>query len=321
MAFKILSDGRRYKWRIRRLGASRALERGSSGAQTLHVRAPRGKSGVFLLELRSGRHHYQSPFAVQARKRRPVLVVLPWTSRQARNPPDANGDGFSDVLPEDSAVQLRRPFAGDGLPAGFTAQEAPLLLYLDGNGLRYDITSDLAIERGFFSVSKRYRGVLFAGAPRFFGRRTAAQATSYVRSGGRVAWVGTGGFTQPVKVTRDALELAQARAASTRNLFGERLRVQPGAAQLTVFTDRIAFFGGVGAALGPFPRVEQSVKLPGGAAVLAAAGGAANRPSLIVYRRGRGVVARVGADGFARAAAASPDAARIMRRLWTLLSR
>jgi hypothetical protein len=58
-----------------------------------------------------------------------------------------------------------------------------------------------------------------------------------------------------------------------------------------------------------------------GAQLLAAAGHESGRPSLVVYRQGKGVVARVGVDGFARTALQSPDVARIMRRLWTLLSR
>jgi N,N-dimethylformamidase beta subunit-like protein/flagellar hook capping protein FlgD len=326
-AFKVQNDGRRYRWLVRRLGSSRVLDHGSSSAHTVHVRAPRGRSGIFLLSLRSGRHRYQCPFAVQARKNRRVLVVLPATSWQARNPPDANGDGFSDLLPEDRAVRIRRPFAGVGLPVGFTAREAPLLLYLDRARLRYDITSDLALERGLSSFPRRYRGVLFAGPPRFFGSRTAALTRSYLRSGGRVAWLGTGGFTQPTLATRDELQLADSGAAAdvgaaaSRNLFRERLRPgQPGG-QLTVLTDRIGFFKGAGEVIGPFPRLEQSARLPAGAALLASAGNEANRPSLVVYKRGRGVVARVGADGFARAASVSPPVARIMRRLWTLLSR
>jgi hypothetical protein len=320
-AIRVQSDGRRYRWLVRRLGFSRVLDRGSSSAQTLHVRAPRGRSGVFLLSLRSGRHRYQCPFAVQARKRRPVLVVLPAMSWQARNPPDVNGDGFSDLLPADEAVRIRRPLGGDGLPVGFTAREAPLLLHLDRTRLRYDITSDLALERGLSGLSKRYRGVLFAASPRFFGTRTAALTRSYLRAGGRVAWLGTGGFTQPIRATRTELQVADGGASVSRNLFRERIRPVQSSGRLTVLTDRIGFFRGAGAVIGPFPRLEQSARLPAGAALLASAGDEANLPSLVVYRRGRGVLARVGVDGFARAATDSPAVGRIMRRLWTLLSR
>jgi hypothetical protein len=72
---------------------------------------------------------------------------------------------------------------------------------------------------------------------------------------------------------------------------------------------------------GPFGPLEESLGLPRGARVLAAAGTGALRPALVVYRRDGGVVARVGIDGFGRALDTSPAAARIMRRLWVLLSR
>jgi hypothetical protein len=318
-AFKVDSDGRRYRWLLHRLGSTHVLDRGRSSARTLHVRAPHSRSGVFLVSLRVGHHRYRVPFAVQARKRRPVLVVLPETSWQARNPTDVNGDGFADQLPEDRAVLFRRPFAGEGLPLGFNAAAAPLLLELDRLRLRYDVTSDLALERGSSSLSRRYRGVLFAGAPRFFGLRTGKLVQSYLRSGGRVAWIGTGGFTQPTRVTQGSLETTNDGASKARNLLGERLRPYPTGGPLTVLSDRIRFFEGAGA-LGLFPRLEQSVRLPPGAALLASAGDVPDRPSLVVYRRGPGVVARVGVDGFGRAAADAPSVARIMRRLWTLLS-
>jgi hypothetical protein len=72
---------------------------------------------------------------------------------------------------------------------------------------------------------------------------------------------------------------------------------------------------------GPFGPLEESRGLPRGTPVLAAAGTGAERPALVIYRRGAGVVARVGIDGFGRALGTSPAAERIMRRLWVLLSR
>ena len=41
----------------------------------------------------------------------------------------------------------------------------------------------------------RYRAILFAGAPRYFASELGGLARSYVESGGRIAWLGTGGFT------------------------------------------------------------------------------------------------------------------------------
>jgi hypothetical protein len=99
------------------------------------------------------------------------------------------------------------------------------------------------------------------------------------------------------------------------------VRVQNGPRALVVLGDRIGFFGGAGA-FGPFPRLEPTLRLPSGARLLASAGAEPNRPDVVVYRLGPGVVARVGVDGLERQVGGeSSAAARIMPRLWALLSR
>jgi hypothetical protein len=322
--FAVSNDARRYHWSVRRLGSQRVLERGSDRTGQLDVRAPRGRSGVYLLVLRVGPHRYETPFAVQSRKRSRVLVVLPAITWQGRNDFDANGDGFGDLIPEDESVGLARPFTGDGLPAAFTAREAPLLLMLDRDHRSYDITTDIElasarVSAGAFPAIAR-RNLLFAGPPRLFSPEVARAARAHVRAGGRVAWLGTGGFTQPVSVRGDLLRRLP-DLPTGRNAMGERLRLDVRNAALTVLGDQIDFFVGGGDVFGPFPLLEPSERLPAGARLLAAAGHEAERPSLVVYRQGKGLVVRAGADGFARTALQSPGVARIMRRLWTLLSR
>jgi len=317
--FSVRADERRYRWRLRRLGSSRVLERGSSRSQTLRVRAPHGRSGAFLLSLRVGRHRYTAPIAVQATRRRRILVVLPATTWQARDRLDSDADGFPDTLPEQRSVALRRPLAGSGLPDGFTVREAPLLLYLDRSGLRYDITTDLALATPGARPLVRYRGLLLAGPPRFFPRSSGRLVRSYVAAGGRVAWLGIGGLTRAVRLDPDAITLAG--GDGRRNLFGELLHPEQRDGLVTVLGDRIEFFRGVGNAFGPFPVLEESARPPRAARLLASAGRASGRPALVVYREQQGVVARVGIDGFVRSAHAPGDVERIMRRLWTLLSR
>jgi hypothetical protein len=317
--FVVRTDGRRYLWRVRRLGSSRSLARGRSRRTRLAVRIPRGRSGLFFLELRVAGRRYRTPFAVQSRRGWRVLVVLPAATWQARNPLDADGDGFSDVLPEDREVPLGRPFAGSGLPPGLIARDAPVLLFLDRNRLRYDITTDLALAGPRARPAIRYDGILFSGAPHFFPARSGELLRAYLAAGGRIAWIGTGGFRRPT--TQKAGKLALAASRGRRNLFGEVLHDERGGGLLTVLGDRIEFFRGVGGAFGPFPALEEAARPPRRARVLASAGREAARPALSVYRLGQGVVARVGVEGFGQASTSSPDVARIMRRIWNLLSR
>jgi FlgD Ig-like domain len=315
--FRVSADGRRYRWSVRRLGRHRVLARGSSRRAALTVRAPRGTSGVALLTVRVGAHRYSTPFAVQARKRARVLVVLPAATWQARNPLDADGDGYADVLPADREVGLRRPFAGSGMPPGFLPDQAAVLQFLRAERYRYDLTTDLALANDPGALD-RYDGVLFAGAPRFAPGPVEAALRPYLRSGGRLAWLGTGAFEWAVSARGDALALgSRARTGP----LGERVRRRAPAAPLAVLGDRISFFRGTAGGVGPFGALEESLRLPARVRVLASAGSEANRPAIVIYRSAGGVVARVGVDRFGRTLSTSPDAGRIMRRLWALLSR
>jgi hypothetical protein len=317
--FKVSTDGRRYRWSVRRLDSRRARSRGSSRSPDLAVRVPRGRSGVAILSVRVGSHRYETPFAVQGRRRERVLVVLPSATWQARNPLETNGDGYPDVLPPDPRVALDRAFAGSGLPPGFVPDQSGLLRFLDGERFRYELTTDLALAARRNVTLDRYTGVLFAGAPRFAPAPLGQLLRAYVRVGGRVAWVGRRGFEWSVLARRTQLE--RGRRSARPALLGERLRLEPEAVPLAVLSDRVNFFEGISSSIGPFGPLEESRRLPPGARLLASAGTGAERPSLVVYRAGGGIVARVGIDGFGHALRTSPVAQRIMRRLWVLLSR
>jgi hypothetical protein len=330
-SFRVFAAGRRYRWRLHWLGSSRSAARGASRSGVLRLHAPRGASGVALLELRAGAHSYQTPFAVQARRRQRVLVVLPTLTWQALNPVEENGDGYPDVLPLSRSVGLHRFFAEHGRPPGF-ATTAALLAYLRASRLRYDVTTDLALTRDGEASLRRYTGVLIAGSERFAPTALTRSLATYVTGGGRLAWIGTRGFSRAVDVSANAIVRGR-----PDTFLGERVEIEGGPRALVVLGDRIGFFSGVNGAFGPFPRLEPSLRLPAGARLLASAGSDPKRPDVVVYRFGRGVVARVGIDGFGLAHFGAPDtgkdigkaalgggstsAARIMPRLWALLSR
>lgn len=316
--FTVGTDGRRYRWSVRRLGSARVLDRGTRGSPKLAVAVRLGRSGVAMLTVRVGRHRHTRPFAVQGRRHERVLVVLPDATWQARNRLETDGDGYPDWLPEDPRVSLLRPYAGSGLPPGFAGDPSGVLLFLDRERLRYDITTDVALATKPGRLG-RYSGILYAGAPRFSPFRTQRLLRAYVNAGGRLAWLGRGGFDWSVEVAGQSL--LRGRRTTVRALFGERLRYERESVPVAVLSDRIGFFHGVPGSFGPFGPLEESQRLPPGARLLASAGTGESRRALVVYRTDGGVVARVGVDGFGRALRTSPAAARIMRRLWALLSR
>lgn len=324
LSFAVNADGRRYRWGVRRLGSRRTLDRGASRSTALPLSVSAARSGMMVLTVRVGSHRHMTPFPFQGRRREKVLVVLPDATWQARNPLETNGDGYPDLLPEDRRVSLLRPYAGDGLPPGFAGDQSGLLRFLDRERLRYDITTDVALTSPGAPRLTRYAGILYAGAPRFSPLSVRGLLRGYVNAGGRLAWVGRGGFDWSVLVgpERGAAEwLARGRRPTVRALFGERLRYEREPAPVAVLSDRIGFFRGVPGSFGPFGPLEESLRLPPGARLLASAGTSEDRRALVVYRQRRGIVARLGIDGFGRELRSSPAAARIMRRLWGLLSR
>jgi hypothetical protein len=316
--FRVSADGRRYRWTVRRLGARRTLDRGSARTAALTARAPRGRAGVAFLSVRVGSRRYTTPFAVRGRERERVLVVLPAATWQARNRLETDGDGYPDTLPAARRVDARRPFAGDGLPPGFAPDQVGLLGFLDRERLRYELTTDLALASPRGVALDRYTGILVAGVPRFVPARVERQLRAYVHAGGRLAWVGRRAFEWNVLVRGSELE----RGRSPRDVaFAERVRQERESVPLAVLGDQVGFFASVPGSFGPFGPLEESVRLSRRARPLASAGTGAERPALIVYRIGGGIVARVGIEGFGRALRTSPVAGRIMRRLWVLLSR
>jgi hypothetical protein len=321
VTFRIFGAGRRYRWRVHWLGSPRNAARGASRSGVLRLHAPRGASGVALFELHADGHRYETPFAVQARRRQRLLVVLPVLTWQAINPVEENGDGYPDVLPLDPSVGLRRPFAGHGRPPGF-ATTAAVLTHLRASHVRYDLTTDLALARDGEASLRRYTGVLIAGSERFSPPALTRSLSAYVTRGGRLGWIGTRGFSRAIEVSRDAIVRGR-----PDNFLGERVKIEGGPRALVVLGDRIDFFSGVNGAFGPFPRLEPSLRLPTGARLLASAGADPQKPDVVVYRFGRGVVARIGVDGLGPAGTGvavgggPASLGRIMPRLWALLSR
>ena len=186
--------GRPYRWAVRRVGGKRAVRRGKvpAGAKgPLRVRAPRGTSGMYFLELQSGRSTTQVPFLVQAKDRATLLVVVPaitWLGTDPVDDPPVR-DGIPDTLERagGGAVRWPRVFAGeDGLPAGIKSQVTPLLRFLDRNSIRYDLTSDLDLALSDAPRASDRKGVLLAGSERWTPRPLARRLRRYVQDGGRV---------------------------------------------------------------------------------------------------------------------------------------
>ena len=225
--FFVDSRGRPYRWAVQRVGGKRPVSRGKvrAGAKgPLRVRAPRGTSGLYLLELNSGSSRTRVPFLVQAKDRATLLVVVPaitWLGTDPVDDPPVR-DGIPDTLDRSGGERVLWPrvFAGeDGLPAGFASQVAPLLRFLDQNSIRYDLTSDLDLALSNAPRASDRKGVLLAGSERWVTRPLARRLRRYVQDGGRIATFGA-----------ETLRRAVALRANGAETEGELLRpAQPSA--------------------------------------------------------------------------------------------
>jgi hypothetical protein len=250
-----------------------------------------------------------------------VLLVLPALSWQGRNSVDDDGDGLPNTLDRGGPVKLSRPFAGGGLPSGFAASEQPLLAFLNRAGLRFDITTDLALARHSGPL-EQHRGIVLAGNPRWVTGELLARLRRYVDGGGRVLTLGTDSLRHTVGLSGD--ELVEPSAALLEDAFGTRLDpIASRHVDLLAFRgDSIGLFAGTDGLFSGFDRFEPAASLGRGARLVAGAGEQEGAPVVAAYQLGKGLVIRTGLPQWSqRLGAGDPNVVAVTRRAWTLLSR
>ena len=291
--FFVDSRARPYRWAIRRVGGTRPVRRGKVAAGSkgpLRLRAPRGKSGLYLVELQSGASRTEVPFLVQARERATMLVVVPaitWLGTDPVDDPPLR-DGMPDTLdrPGGGRVIWPRVFAGeDGKPAGFSAQVAPIMRYLDAHRIRYDLTSDLDLALSDSPRASDRKAVLLAGSLRWVTRPLARRLRRYVQEGGHLATFGPDTLRRGVAIRanggKTAGELLRPTQPSAQDPFGARLEPlrrakAPEAIAQLGGDPAYGLFEGTGGTLDGFSTFEESVPPgEGGKATLLGAMGVA----------------------------------------------
>ena len=227
--FRVDSRGAPYRWRVRRVGDSAVRDRGTETDSLLAFRAPRGPSGAYLLELRSGRWRTTVPFLVQATERSKMLVVVPTVSWLGTdNVDDPPFDGLPNSLTDGGTVRWPRVFNGsEGLPAGFADDIAPLLVFLDRRRIKYDLTSDLDLELTRNPRASDREGVLMLGSPRWVTRTLGRRLRRYVNDGGHLAVIGADSLRRGVRLrvhhSEESGTLSRATQPAAADPFGARV--------------------------------------------------------------------------------------------------
>lgn len=319
------SAGARFTWSVRRVGSSGVRKRGrGTRSRRVRFKAPGGKSGLYLFEVRTRTRRTATPLVVQSQQQRDVLVVLPVTTWQGLNPVDDDGDGRPNTLTAGLPTRvLGRPYVKDGIPPQIRRGEALLLTQLDREGRRYDITTDVALARGEGPDLDGHRGVIVAGDARWLDGRAARRLRNFVRAGGRLLSAGTQSLRRSITLTPRGRAIMPT-LPTQRDLFGARLRpVERPAAPVTLVNvaDRIDLFAGTAGQFGGIEAFEQTLDVRGGAGAIQAAAATQDgaRQVIVAARFGDGLVIRTGLPGFSAALSDSPELAELLDRMWTLL--
>jgi hypothetical protein len=222
--FNVDSRGRPYRWRVFRVGETKPRLKGRkpSGGELL-MRAPNGASGLYVINVRTAKRSATVPFAVQDDTPAPILVVLPAITWFGLDTLDDDRDGLPNTLENGGPADYPRLLA-DGLPAGFGDQVAPLLAFLDGQRINYDVTTDLTLAASRAGLSGEREGVLLAGPLRWISTGVARRLRRYVLEGGRVASFGADSMRRGVDVARD--RLLRPLPPTDTDPFGTRLRAE-----------------------------------------------------------------------------------------------
>ncbi len=319
-----VTSTKRFRWTLRRVAERRIRKRGSgTRSRVVHFDAPRGKSGLYLFEVRIRGRKVAAPVAVQSADNRDVLVVLPVTTWQGSNPVDDDGDGRPDTLTAGLPVRIGRPFVKTGLPAQLPTQEALLLAQLDREGHRYDLTTDVALARKEGPTLAGHRGVILAGDTRWLDPRVARSLRGFVRDGGTLLSAGTQSLRRTAELTLRGRAI-KPTLPTARDLFGARLRpIQrvKTPETLTNVVDDIQLFSGTEGQFSGIRAFEQTLDVRGGSQAIAAAAATQDgkRQVIVASRLGKGIVIRPGLPDFSASLGANSELADFLERAWTLL--
>lgn len=335
--FPVMVDARggRWRWSLRRIGSDvvSARSRRAKTKPVVVLTAPGESSGLYLFTAATAKGASMTvPIPVAGRKTvagtvgapRGVLVVLPMIRWAGENPLDDDGDGAPNMLSHGNPSRLFRVSA-QGLPEGFTSQEAPLLVWLDRGRHRFDVTTDVQMASGRGPDLSAYRGVLIPGDARWLPARARTALRRFTSAGGTVVSLGTDSLRRTVQLDERG-RLVKPSRDRVVDLFGARLRpIVSGPTRLQLFKDdpAVDLFAGSDGSFAPIDAYEETAGL-GSSKLLSSAVTVdpLGRTVIVAAQYGKGRVIRTGIPDFGRVLASSSDPAigALMGRLWQLLA-
>jgi flagellar hook assembly protein FlgD len=323
--FGVDARRRTFAWDVRRVGVGTPYREGRPrSGSVVAIDAPdTPESGLYLFEVHTRNRETSVPFPVQAVKTQKVLVVLPAITWQGTNPVDDDGDGWPNTLTGGLPVLKERVFP-NGLPDDLVKRVAPLLVYLDRNGLKYDLTTDLALAEGVGPRLSGHTGVLLAGDETWLPTATQRSLGRFVKAGGNLATFGTDSLRR--QVTLSKTQITRPTQPDATDAFGATLlplAKAPGTT-LTIFNDEINLFagdvyGGTGV-FSDYSSYEETKAVGPDAKLVASAVTDDGKKVIVAEKLGKGLIIRFGLPQLPERLSTPGNETELVRRTWTLLS-
>jgi hypothetical protein len=294
-------------------------------------------SGVYVARLRLAGATRYAPFVLRPRRlgAAPVLVVEPTNTWQAYN--FESGDSWY-LDPAVHAIDLARPYSGDGLPSQFVGLGLGFLRWYWRSGFQADFVSDDDLENGpGIRLLRRYRLVVFASHEEYVTGGVYDLIERYRDEGGNLAFLSADSFFYRVSVSGDTM-LGRERWRDLGRPEASLIGAEYVGWDEARFPNRpfhvvdesaapwlFAHTGlGEGSRFGRYGiEIDQrTADSPAGTRVLAEIPGAFGpgmSAEMTIYRRGRATVFDAGAMNFG-ASANWPGVSAVMTNLWSHLS-
>lgn len=338
LTFFVDARGRRYHWILRRVGdGRRVVARGSGREPLLRPRTGSARAAAYRLavsvDAADGLRRIEVPAIATDARPQKVLVVLPAISWQGGNPVDDDGDGLPNTLEQGATSRVRAARVMFRMPRGFDQTQQPVLEWLARHGMRFDLTTDLALAaaeaeaKGTAIDPARPRlaghsGVLLVGEHRWTtGGRDglAGRLQRFVRDGGTVAVLDPASLHRTVDlrdgVLRDPGRFTDDDAFGFRSSGAIRL-----SGPLQIDRDALGLFRGTDGRFDRYP-VGWPAQLPAGAGRESSAVDDRDRLVIAGARIGKGLVIRTGLPTFPERLGTDADTSELMSSTWRRLSR
>ncbi|WP_018352521.1 N,N-dimethylformamidase beta subunit family domain-containing protein [Longispora albida] len=174
------------------------------------------RSGVYAVEV-TGKHGISQllPFIVKpGSPQGQFMVLLPTNTYHAYNEWGGHGQYSADLLKQ-RVLSMNRP-----MPLGFFNADLYLLMWMDREGLTFDVYADADLDANP-SLPQSYTGLVLGSHPEYYSPAMRQALITYQDSGGKIIYCGGNGIFERVSYSADRSQVIFRRADGARDLWDD----------------------------------------------------------------------------------------------------